>query len=171
MKFTKYFLLAPFLLIIEAANARWMYLETGGAFDDKPTHVIATVSLGYSLGFRCKDNKSLELIYGTTENAEGSKKEELLRSLNKIDPELLVRIDDNKTLTIETTMTRMQSNVGALSSVQDDVLRQLINANRRISVAVKLAGNLVHEHEFSVTGSTQSGNQLAKNCGLLEEIE
>ncbi len=158
----KAFFITTIILTSQIASAQWAYQKQGGAFDDRPKHVIATSYNGYSFGFICKDIQSIQAVYVTTELIGNTS----IDNLNSVYPELLIRVDDGEILELDTKFKDTGEYIGVISTVSKKELEQVINAKSKISVAIRVLLDPAHENKFSAEGSTSNGTKFIAQCEM-----
>ena len=158
----RHILLATAVVLANPAYAQWIYQEQGGAFDDTPLRIALTGSQFYGLALRCRNTYDLELLFITPEQAEAN----TIGTFNEMRPLILLRIDDAEPREFPAIADLSDGNLGLIAETDADLATALIDAKRRVAVAVRVMGQLFHEEEFSVQGSTRSVCQLFDGCQL-----
>lgn len=152
-------------LVAGAAQAQWLHQETGGAFDDNPMQLAATAIGGgaYGLGLRCTSPDDLVVLFITPERIEGG----LAEIMTSMSPDLLIRVDDNDPVEVKPSIEGQDGDdLSAIAEIDVALVDEINAATRRVSVAIRLAGDLYHETEFNVRGSTAATATLMEKCGL-----
>lgn len=144
------------------AHAQWLHQEQGGAFDDKKMQIAVTAMGNYGFGFRCTGGDDLTAIFLTPEEATDS----ALETLNLLKPQLLLRVDDLKPHEISASAESTDKGLGVMAEVAGDVAREVRDGAKRVSIAVRVMGEIYHETEFSLRGSTSSISKLMEACGV-----
>lgn len=165
-------LLAGLLALAAApASAEWLYNQQGGAFDDAPMHIAAGQTGAYGFGFRCRYLGTIEAVFITPEQIDADTAD----MMNQLGVTLLVRADDNEPHRIEGSVESLDGTLAILAEVEhpfgDEVavpiLDEVEGASRRVAVAFEGIGQIFHETEIDVRGSTSAIAALKQDCGLI----
>lgn len=147
------------------AAAEWHFQEQGSAFDEKKIRVAIAVRPGYAFAFRCTGKDDLDVAFITPEAVE----QDAVETLNAVQPEILVRVDDNEIITIPAVIDTGNTEMVLRGVPPTHLATQVIEASSGVSVAVRVIGQLYHEQEFDVLGSTKSVQDLLKACSIAPE--
>lgn len=153
-------------LIAGSAQANWVHQEHGSAFSDDKTQLALTGAGGYGFSLRCNRSGDFSVIYITTEQISDP---EIISVLNSIGPQMLIRIDDNSVIEVGVTAEISNKVLAFIGDANSDIVSQLINSQRRASVALKSLDEIYHEQEFGVRGSTAAVNAAMAGCGITVE--
>ncbi|WP_156800933.1 hypothetical protein [Oceaniovalibus guishaninsula] len=148
------------------SKAQWMHQEHGGAFDGNAVQMAIAASASYGLALRCRNSDDLEIIYLTPEATEAG----TIEVMNAASPTLLLRVDENEMFELAATLEL--ANDGTVTAISDapiTVPSQVNSATTRVAAALKILGQVFHETEFKVNGSTAATNVLSEKCGLSME--
>ncbi|WP_422018887.1 hypothetical protein [Roseibium sp.] len=160
MFFRIIFFAAVFVGFADVGYAQWLHQKQESAFGSDGLELIITASAGMGFGIRCS-SESIEAVFITKDT---SFDDETFLIANATSPKLLLRIDNEAPLELEGMLWDSEGKAAMTAEVEAEFIDGIANAKRRVSVAVKLLGEVYHETSFSAVGSTKAANKLKAGC-------
>ncbi len=165
MKFSAILVVAAMAALVPVASqAQWIHDEQGSAFDDKKTHLAITGLGDYGFALRCTNPADLEMVLLAPEKMD----QETAAQINALSPELMIRVDDLPPGKYQAEIVAKEASIAAIALVPIDLAIQIRDGNRRVSVALGTLGELFHEREYGLRGSTAAVDAMMKGCRIAE---
>lgn len=164
-------LLMAHLVASGPARAEWFSTGDDNAFSKEQQRWAFTMaSSGAAFGFRCdgSDIDKAGLVFVMVETIDDTQ----AAAINLMSPQLAVIIDDGKrrdfpaqldTVSLPTGKRLRAFTVGAEAVA---MAAEVAGARRRVSVAMALAGKVLHATNFSSRGSRREIDKAFAACGL-----
>lgn len=162
------FVLVIFTCIVSVApaSARWLYEKKESAFGSNTLSMMFTANAQYGFGIRCSSDE-LEAVFATPDR---SFDEDTLILANATIPKLLLRIDDHEPRELIAEIYDQDGEAVIVADVGQEVVADIGSARSKISVAIRLLGEIYHEQTFSALGSTAAASKLNVSCDLSESV-
>ena len=148
-------------LLTSSASAQWVYQGEESAFGGSGTHLALVGDFLYAFGLRC-DNSDLVTVFITPEKVTNDEASVFLLA----NPKTLLRVDSNPPMTLDAIADSANGKLRVTSVVDRDLAEQVMNAKKRVAVAIEMAGQRFHEKSFTVRGSTNAVKKLLAACSV-----
>lgn len=145
-----------------AAEAQWVYTSEESAFGNKAVHIAMTVARGgYGFGLRC-NGPDLEALFLTPEKIDGP---ESVAMMTAMKPAIKVRVDDRAVRDFTAVIdASSDSQMIVRAEIDMDLVEEIRDAKRRVSVAFEVVNSIFHETQFNVRSSTSAAEKLINAC-------
>jgi hypothetical protein len=160
--------LLSLFLSFQNASAQWYFNQEENAFDDsKSTNIAITGNTsGYGFGLRCI-GEQFALVLITPEKIES------VGPLNAAKPKILLRVDKNKSRSFDAEIYTANENVAAQAILNKEdfkaVSDEISNARSRVSVAIEILSENIHNVNFGTSRSGRTIKSLTDACTALKE--
>jgi hypothetical protein len=157
--------LAAILLLASGnrAMSQWFYQGEDSAFGGIGSHLAFTWIGNYFFGFRCDKSGPLA-IFGTPEKVNDSD----LAFSTDMEKKLLVRVDKNSVHELEALLDTTDTELKSVAGVLRPLLEEIMKGKKRVSVALRIDEQVIHEKSFNTAGSTKAVSQFLENCPSVE---
>lgn len=155
-------LVAVIVTVCAPARAQWMYTGEESAFGGTGSHLAATMGGGYVFAFRCDDSGPVA-VYLTPEIFENS-------DVKDVPPmaTMLLRVDDLEVHKNFAVGESASQKLRFTATADRELLTQVMQAKRRVAVAMQAQGKMFHEQTFNVRGSTTALKRFLAGCPTLD---
>lgn len=145
------------------AHAQWLYQGEESAFGGGGTHLAMTANgPSYAFGLRCK-NGNLEALYMTPDTSFDKSAYEMA---NLTKPIFKIRIDQAPVQEFAAQLSDSDGKMVAIVDIDENLLRQVRDARKRVAVVLTLLGENYHENNFNVSNSTKAVGDLIEACQI-----
>ncbi|MFN0263373.1 hypothetical protein ACKTEK_05775 [Tepidamorphus sp. 3E244] len=141
-------------------RAQWVYQKQESAFGSDSVHLaLAAGRGGYALGIRCTGGDS-QIIYITPEKMG----DDAVSLINSSGAKLLLRVDEEAVVELDPVASLSDGEALYAADLSIEVAQSIIDARKRVAVAVSWLSNNFHENSFTVRGSTKAVGKILENC-------
>lgn len=150
------------ILISGTASAQWLHQETGSAFEDTKLQIALVAEGRNAFGLRCSNGTDFEAVFMAPDSMDA----EQASLLNALGPELLIRVDDAAPFTLSVQTEMADQNLKMVASSPVELFEQVRDGKSRVSVALRVVGELYHETAFRLNGSTKAVGAVIATCSI-----
>ena len=155
---------AAVLVCAGVASASWVYQGEKSAFGGAGTHLVLTFNSGYGFGFRCDDDGA-KTVFITPETASNA---DMAQSV--VLGTLLVRVDSGEVRNADAVPDSAANHLRLTAQYGPEILPEVRNAKRKVSVAVKVGSKILHETSFPAKGVKDALAKFINACPAAESV-
>lgn len=156
------------LAFTHGAFAQWVFEGRKSDFDSDGLNAVIAENADYALVFRCKGDEK-ELIYVIPEFVSDKN---VLKLINSSKPKFLLKVDGGKSF--EQLAVFEVEKLGSIDAsrvytrLDPLIVQEILKSKSRVSVALRLRGDVIHETSFSPKGAANAFGKFLKVCKLDE---
>lgn len=158
------FAAAILLIGVSGVSAQWHYQAEESAFGTGGVQLAMTGNQNYGFGVRCSGG-NIEAVFLTPDDSFDATTVEMA---NVTVPKLMIRFDQEQVMELDSSIVLNEGKAGVIAAVETDFIEAVGEAKSRVSVALKLLGEIYHENNFNVRGSTKAAGQLMDACPAIK---
>lgn len=157
-------LFLSYLASASASHAAWYYHMEESTFGTD-THLLLAERSPYFFGLRCEGDE-VRFVFSTPDRSFNA---ETMAMANAIDPIVLFKVDSGEVLNLSGEIRDNNGEAIITGPAEDVLLDSIENAKSKVSVALKLLGDVYHETQFGASGSTAKAKQFRRSCPAFAE--
>jgi len=152
-------LFLSYLASASASHAAWYYHMEESTFGTD-THLLLAERAPYFFGLRCQDQE-VRFVFSTPDRSFNA---ETMAFANATDPILLFKVDSSEVINLSGEIRDNNGEAIFTGPAEKVLLDSIENAKSKVSVALKLLGEIYHETQFGASGSTAKAKQFRLAC-------